>query len=57
MILTSGIDLSVAWNLNLSAILLTQLAAVSGCGQLAWAIVVALGSAALVGLLNGLGVA
>ncbi|MDP9359555.1 MAG: ABC transporter permease, partial [Chloroflexota bacterium] len=57
VILTGGIDLSVAWNLNLSAILLTQLAAASGSGRLAWAIVAALGSAALVGLLNGLGVA
>ncbi|MDP9471050.1 MAG: ABC transporter permease [Chloroflexota bacterium] len=47
----------MAWNLNLSAILLTQLAAASGSGRLAWAIVAALGSAALVGLLNGLGVA
>ncbi len=54
VILTGGIDLSVAWNLNLSAILLTQLAA---DGPLAAAVAAALGSALLVGLVNGLGVA
>ena len=57
VILTGGIDLSVAWNLNLSAILLTQLAAARGAGRLEWAVAVALASAALVGLVNGLGVA
>jgi ribose transport system permease protein len=54
VILTGGIDLSIAWNLNLSAILLTQLAADGGTG---WALAAALGSAATVGLINGLGVA
>jgi ribose transport system permease protein len=54
VILTGGIDLSVAWNLNLSAILLTQL---SDHIPVFWATVAALGSACLVGLVNGLGVA
>jgi ribose transport system permease protein len=54
VILTGGIDLSVAWNLNLSAILLTQLAETQ---PLTVAVAAALGSAALVGLINGLGVA
>ena len=54
VILTGGIDLSVAWNLNLSAILLTQLSAQTSPGV---ALLAALGSAALVGFVNGLGVA
>jgi ribose transport system permease protein len=54
VILTGGIDLSVAWNLNLSAILLTQLGAELGVLPAA---VIALGVAAFVGLVNGLGVA
>jgi ribose transport system permease protein len=54
VILTGGIDLSVAWNLNLSAILLTQL---SETMPVFWAAAIALGSAALVGLVNGIGVA
>jgi ribose transport system permease protein len=54
VILTGGIDLSVAWNLNLSAILLTQL---SETMPVFWAAVIALGSASLVGLINGLGIA
>jgi ribose transport system permease protein len=54
VILTGGIDLSIAWNLNLSAILLTQL---SEQIPVFWAAVAALGSASLVGLINGLGVA
>ena len=54
VILTGGIDLSIAWNLNLSAILLTQL---SEQMPVFWATVAALGSASLVGLLNGLGIA
>ena len=54
VILTGGIDLSLAWNLNLSAILLTQIAADFSPAVAAAA---ALGSAALVGLVNGLGVA
>jgi ribose transport system permease protein len=54
VILTGGIDLSVAWNLNLSAILLTQL---STQMPVATAALIALGAASLVGLINGLGVA
>ena len=54
VIITGGIDLSVAWNLNLSAILLTQL---SEHIPVALATVIALGSASLVGLINGLGIA
>ena len=54
VILTGGIDLSVAWNLNLSAILLTQL---STQMPVPAAAVIALGAASLVGLINGLGVA
>ena len=54
VILTGGIDLSIAWNLNLSAILLTQL---SEQMPIFWASVAALGCASLVGLLNGLGIA
>ncbi len=54
VILTGGIDLSIAWNLNLSAILLTQL---SEQMPIFWATVAALGCASLVGLLNGLGIA
>jgi ribose transport system permease protein len=54
VILTGGIDLSIAWNLNLAAILLTQL---SEQMPIFWAAVAALGGAALVGLINGLGIA
>jgi ribose transport system permease protein len=54
VILTGGIDLSIAWNLNLAAILLTQL---SEQMPVFWAAVAALGSASIVGLLNGLGIA
>jgi ribose transport system permease protein len=54
VILTGGIDLSIAWNLNLAAILLTQL---SEQMPIFWAAVAALGSASIVGLLNGLGTA
>jgi ribose transport system permease protein len=54
VILTGGIDLSIAWNLNLAAILLTQL---SEQMPIFWAAVAALASAAIVGLLNGLGIA
>jgi ribose transport system permease protein len=54
VILTGGIDLSVAWNLNLSAIFLTQL---SVHMPTFWAAVIALGSASLVGFINGVGVA
>ncbi|HET7092964.1 MAG TPA: ABC transporter permease [Thermomicrobiales bacterium] len=54
VILTAGIDLSIAWNLNLAAIFLTQLTPQFGSGG---ALAIALGSAALVGAINGLGVA
>jgi ribose transport system permease protein len=54
VILTGGIDLSMGRNLTLSAILLTQL---SEQMPVIWATVFALGSASLVGLINGLGVA
>ncbi|MBA2598352.1 MAG: ABC transporter permease [Chloroflexia bacterium] len=54
VILTGGIDLSIAWNLNLAAILLTQL---SEQMPVFWATAGALGCAALVGLINGLGIA
>src|SRR3954453_5037630 len=54
VILTGGIDLSVAWNLNLAAILLTQL---SEHMPIFWAAAAALGTASIVGLVNGLGIA
>ncbi|MBA3415155.1 MAG: ABC transporter permease [Chloroflexia bacterium] len=54
VILTGGIDLSIAWNLNLAAILLTQFGA-GGLGS--WSLAVALAAATFVGLVNGLGVA
>jgi ribose transport system permease protein len=54
VILTGGIDLSIAWNLNLSAILLTQ---VGEHNPGAVAVAAALGSACLVGFINGVGVA
>jgi ribose transport system permease protein len=58
VILTGGIDLSLAWNLNFAAILMTQISNNStDAGQIAWAITVALLSASVVGFINGLGVA
>jgi ribose transport system permease protein len=54
VILTGGIDLSIAWNLNLAAIFLTQLSETMPVGTAA---LIALGSACLVGVINGLGVA
>lgn len=58
LILTGGIDLSIAWNLNFAAILMTQLAAnQNDADSVVPAIVAALGAATAVGLLNGLGVA
>lgn len=58
LILTGGIDLSLAWNLNFSAILLTKLAANENTfGSVSWALFAALGSATLFGAMNGLGVA
>ncbi|MEA2526200.1 MAG: ribose transport system permease protein [Thermomicrobiales bacterium] len=58
VILSGGIDLSVAWNLNFSAILMTQTAAGSHeAGRVTWAVSLALLAAAAVGFVNGLGVA
>src|SRR5215211_4230138 len=58
VILTGGIDLSVAWNLNFSAILMTQTAAGSHeAGKVSWAVTLALLAATAVGIVNGLGVA
>ena len=58
LILTGGIDLSIAWNLNFAAILMTQLAAGhNDSGSVVPAIAAALGAATGVGLLNGLGIA
>lgn len=58
VILTGGIDLSVAWNLNFSAILLTQ--TIAG-NQDPWVIAGATGlallSGTMVGVMNGIGVA
>jgi ribose transport system permease protein len=58
VILTGGIDLSVAWNLNFAAILFTQ--TINGSenpGKIALATVLALLAATAVGVVNGLGVA
>jgi ribose transport system permease protein len=58
LILTGGIDLSLAWNLNFSAILMTQLTKSDmSAGHVTWAIFLALFSACVVGFINGLGVA
>ncbi|MGD9713215.1 MAG: ABC transporter permease [Thermomicrobiales bacterium] len=58
LILTGGIDLSIAWNLNFSAILLTKLAAnENSFGAVSWALAAAIVSATLFGVLNGLGAA
>jgi ribose transport system permease protein len=58
LILTGGIDLSVAWNLNFAAIMLTKLAGNENTfGAVSWAIVAAVGCATLFGVINGLGVA
>jgi ribose transport system permease protein len=58
LILTGGIDLSLAWNLNFSAILMTQLTkSDTSAGRVTWAIGLALLSACVVGFVNGLGVA
>ncbi|MFL5758667.1 MAG: ABC transporter permease [Thermomicrobiales bacterium] len=58
VILTGGIDLSLAWNLNFAAILMTQISNNStDSWRIAWAITVALLSASVVGFINGLGVA
>jgi len=58
LILTGGIDISIAWNLNFSAILMTQIASAhNDAGSVIPAIGAALGAATAIGLLNGLGVA
>lgn len=58
LILTGGIDLSIAWNLNFSAILMTQIASArNDAGSVVPAIGAALAAATAIGLLNGLGVA
>ncbi len=58
VVLTGGIDLSVAWNLNFAAILLTQLGGSGdGAGRLAYATAAALLAATATGVVNGLGVA
>lgn len=58
VILTGGIDLSVAWNLNFAAILFTQ--TIDGrdqTGAIIWGTVLALMAGTGVGVVNGLGVA
>lgn len=58
LILTGGIDLSLAWNLNFSAILLTKLAGNENTfGAVSWALTAAIGASVIFGILNGLGVA
>ncbi len=58
VILTGGIDLSVAWNLNFAAILLTQtIGGSQDAGMVTWATALALGAGTTVGVINGLGVA
>ena len=56
VILGGGIDLSVPWTLNGAAIMLTLFADAQN-GKLLWAIPLVLGMGALVGLVNGCGVA
>lgn len=57
VILTGGIDLSLPWNLNFAAIVLTQVAGGSHApGRIALAFAAALLVASIVGLINGLGV-
>jgi len=58
LILTGGIDLSVAWNINFSAIMLTKLAGNENTfGAVSWAILAAVLAATCFGIINGLGVA
>jgi len=58
VILTGGIDLSVAWNLNFAAILFTQtIGGSDDAGRIMFATVIALLAGTGVGLVNGLGVA
>src|SRR5262245_2588210 len=50
LILTGGIDLSVAWNINFAAIMLTKLAGNENTfGAVSWAIVAAVGAATFFG--------
>ena len=56
VILTGNIDLSVSWTLNLSAVVATAIAAGRN-EMLLPAIAIALGIGAVVGLINGIGVA
>ena len=58
LILTGGIDLSVAWNLNFAAIMLTKLAGNENTvGGVSKAILAAVLAATFFGVINGLGVA
>lgn len=54
VILTGGIDLSVAYMLNLGAVIMTQAASENGGGT---ALIIMLAAGLLVGALNGLGIA
>lgn len=56
VIIGGGIDLSVPWVMTGAGLILPLLIGGHGDGALVWAIPVVLGGAALVGLLNGLGV-
>jgi ribose transport system permease protein len=58
VILTGGIDLSVAWNLNFAAILFTQ--TINGrtdAGPILWGTLLALVASTAVGVVSGLGIA
>jgi ribose transport system permease protein len=58
VILTGGIDLSVAWNLNFAAVLFTQtLNGRTRTADIVWATTLALAAGTAVGIINGLGVA
>jgi len=58
VILTGGIDLSVAWNLNFAAVLFTQtLDGRTDSAHVIWATMLALLAGSAVGIINGLGIA
>jgi ribose transport system permease protein len=58
VILTGGIDLSVAWNLNFAAVLFTQtLNGRTDAAHIIWATALALAAGTAVGMVNGLGIA
>lgn len=58
VILTGGIDLSVAWNLNFAAILFTQtIDGRTSTGAIVWGTTLALLAGTGVGIVNGVGVA